>query len=469
MMIFDAEIQTPPIAVHDDDDDPPRQPLPVMGPLPAGVVMSERAAGTLRQYLDRHELSRHRIFHCTDLDLEDVERHLEALGETAAWEPIDAATAGGEPMAVLTHGSSGGKIWTAGILRLKRHDIVLARWYWVDEHGVFRQLWLGAATTAENYIRLRDAVRSHRRVRGGKVWQIVRDGWSEPERITREPLYDDELILSPQLSAQLQKDVIRFFSDEVAALYKGLKVPYRRGVLLHGPPGNGKTSLIRMIGAALAEVPMLVLRPSVRFNADALHTVIKRWSSQAPAGLIIEDLDWLLKQLNVSAFLNALDGIDITAAGGSGGLLLIATTNHPDQLDPAINNRPGRFDVVLEIPCPDRALRLALLTNRLPHMGTATLQRVADMTEGLSFAHLQEILRSSGLTAIHSGRNQRSPEDLLRGGVGTGDQRSGSARIPRKAGYAVWADAAQIPMRFPRLASNQFIDAPGKCSGVFDR
>jgi SpoVK/Ycf46/Vps4 family AAA+-type ATPase len=67
--------------------------------------------------------------------------------------------------------------------------------------------------------------------------------------------------------------------------------------------------------------------------------VIRRWTRQAPAILIIEDLNWLLEQVNVSTFLNLLDGIDSRAGNG---LLIIATTNHPNELDPAINNRPGR-------------------------------------------------------------------------------------------------------------------------------
>ena len=98
---------------------------------------------------------------------------------------------------------------------------------------------------------------------------------------------------------------------------------------------------------------------------------------------------------------------------GKGGLLLIATTNHPDQLDPAVNNRPGRFDVVLEIPPPDRATRLEFLRGALPTVAIATADLLAQRTDGLSFAHLQEVLRLSGLTAIHAGRQERSEKDLL--------------------------------------------------------
>ena len=76
-------------------------------------------------------------------------------------------------------------------------------------------------------------------------------------------------------------------------------------------------------------------------------------AAATPAVLVIEDLDWLLEHTNVSTFLNLIDGVESDGGRAAGGLLLIATTNHPDKLDPAVNNRPGRFDVVVEIPPPD--------------------------------------------------------------------------------------------------------------------
>jgi ATP-dependent 26S proteasome regulatory subunit len=183
---------------------------------------------------------------------------------------------------------------------------------------------------------------------------------------------------------------------------------------MHGPPGNGKTSMIRFIGGALPSVPAMILRPEASFDDDDMKQIVRRWSEQAPAILVIEDLDWLLdKRVNVSIFLNLIDGID---ASVTGGLLLIATTNHPETLDPAINNRPGRFDVVIEVDVPTPELRGRFLRDKLEDasMAEAILDRLVDRTDGLSFAHLQEILRLSGMLAIRDGRSQRSDEDLLR-------------------------------------------------------
>ena len=190
---------------------------------------------------------------------------------------------------------------------------------------------------------------------GAAVWQVVRGSAEcDGERTPRDRRAGEDLLLADSVKSRIETEVIRFFDAEVAELYREMNVPYRRGVLLHGPPGNGKTSTIRHIGASLPQIPAMILRPAANFDSDDLQQVLDRWRRQAPAILVIEDLNWLLNEVNVSTFLNLLDGIDSNVTGG---LLLIATTNHPHKLDPAVNNRPGRFDVVIEVPCPGPRLR----------------------------------------------------------------------------------------------------------------
>ena len=383
----------------------------ITGPLPGCFVLTERAVAALRAYLVVHDLTDYRIFVSANFDLHDIDTHLKLLGEEAEWEAAPSFTTAGQPADLLSHDS--GRAWSshAGFLRLDRHQAVLARWYWIDDDRRLARLWLCAAPSPEHYFKLRSAVDKHRHAHGAAVWQVLRNSYDRGERVARDPGAGDELLLSPALRQRLEIDIIRFFSDEVVRLYRSLGVPHRRGVLLHGPPGNGKTSIIRAAGAALPKIPAMILRPSETFDTDELETILDRWRRQAPAMLVIEDLNWLLERTKVSTFLNLLDGIDSNLTGG---LLLIATTNYPEKLDPAINNRPGRFDVVIEVPCPDRVLRQEFLSRKLPGMDEAAVRSVVETTEGMSFAHLQEVLRFSGLLAIAGNRTDRLPEDLVR-------------------------------------------------------
>src|SRR6185436_800679 len=111
---------------------------------------------------------------------------------------------------------------------------------------------------------------------------------------------------------------------------------------LRGPPGNGKTSIIRALGAAeeLRDMSCMLMRAGKGFDDDDLRIVIRRWTEAAPAMLVIEDIDHMIKHIDVSQFLNLLDGVEMPReedddedeCGGErgsrrSGLLLIATTN----------------------------------------------------------------------------------------------------------------------------------------------
>lgn len=379
----------------------------VVGALPSGLVFTERAAATLRRFLAQEGLNHYRIFQSWALDVDDIEEYLRSIGEPAGWETIEANIRDGESVGRLTRDETHAWLWDAGILRVARHEVVFARWFWQDKQWQMRMLC--AAPSAEAYLRLRRSLLEYRHSKVSPVWEIVSGADGNEGKVNRTQSARDGLVLSDALKKRVDAEITGFFAPAVKELYAKLRVPYRRGVLLHGPPGNGKTSLIRFIGSSLPQVSAFLLCPDASFSVDDLRDVVNRWTSEAPAILAIEDLDWLLKQVNVSTFLNLIDGI---ATADGKGMLLIATTNHPETLDPAVNNRPGRFDVVIEIPPPDEAQRFAFLRRSLPEVSEQAVREVARRAEGMSFAHLQEILRLSGMLAIHAGRAERIDADV---------------------------------------------------------
>ena len=256
----------------------------------------------------------------------------------------------------------------------------------------------------------------------------------DPEKLAADLVVDDDLL------ARLRREAVGLFDEATLKLYRKLNVQPRRGILLHGAPGNGKTSLIRLIAAELPDVAALLLRPGDGFDGDDLEVALRRWREQAPALLVIEDLDWLLERIDVSRFLNLLDGLETPEEDKP--LLLVATTNHPEKLDPAVNNRPGRFDATIEVADPKAELRRRLLERLLPEIAGDDLTSVVDGTDGLSFAHLHELTRLAGLFALEAKREERTAEDV--------DKALGLVRTTTEAAASGWGKAFEIPFGLQR-------------------
>jgi ATP-dependent 26S proteasome regulatory subunit len=120
---------------------------------------------------------------------------------------------------------------------------------------------------------------------------------------------------------------------------------------------------------------------------------------------VLEDLDTLVDEKSRSYFLNQMDGFSANR-----GILTVATTNHPEKLDPAILDRPSRFDrkITFSLPeLPERRAFLALANERRPveqRLSSAELDRVARRTEGFSFAYLKELSISAAMAWMRERR-----------------------------------------------------------------
>lgn len=223
----------------------------------------------------------------------------------------------------------------------------------------------------------------------------------------------ENLILEKELGAAILADLERFFSSK--EMYATYGLPWKRGVLLVGPPGNGKTHTVKALINSLKQ-PCLYIRSfrGERGTEEArIRRVFTRARKIAPCIIVLEDLDSLLTPKNRSFFLNELDGFAI-----NNGILTLATTNYPEKLDPAITRRPSRFDRKYHFELPGEATRAIYLGQwntrlqpelRLTETGIA---RVAGLTAGFSFAYLKELLVSSMMAWIDREPSQ-TMDDLM--------------------------------------------------------
>ncbi|HEX7699469.1 MAG TPA: ATP-binding protein [Kofleriaceae bacterium] len=211
-----------------------------------------------------------------------------------------------------------------------------------------------------------------------------------------EAAHFDQLVLEGSFKQQIRDDFTQFLASR--ATYEEAGVPWRRGALFIGPPGNGKTLCVKSIVRELA-IPCLYVQSFENQYGrpqQGVEAVFERARTQAPCILVLEDIDALLTEGSRAFFLNELDGF-----AANTGVITIATTNHPERLDPSIVERPSRFDRKYHFELPSAATRAAYIeawNNRLRwplRLSDAGRAQVTDLTHGFSFAYIQEVFVSS--------------------------------------------------------------------------
>lgn len=202
---------------------------------------------------------------------------------------------------------------------------------------------------------------------------------SPPERLVPTELRKDSYIKMESIYNPLVDDIKAFLANE--AIYRQIGTIYKRGLLLYGPPGEGKTSLIRCLAKnelpADAVVIFFEVMPSPSFIEHLKLTLSTRMKF-----FIFEELANMIENARLERVLDFLDGeksIDKTC--------MIATTNYPERLPGNIVERPSRFDKLYKMGHPKSSERKLLLTHYLTRIPT---DEEVKMTEGLSTAALKE-------------------------------------------------------------------------------
>lgn len=227
--------------------------------------------------------------------------------------------------------------------------------------------------------------------------------WSLGTRITPRPL--QSVILDGSQASELLEDMKEFLASR--RWYQETGVPYRRGYLLHGPPGNGKTSVVKALAGELDMSIYVLMLSDPDMNDNRVNELLAKVPDRNI--LLLEDIDCAFVKrkrasgkeggLTFSGLLNAIDGV-----ASPEGRMIMMTTNHLDKLDPALI-RPGRADVKLHFgnATADQAGRLfARFFPACPELAVEFGDRIDD--GHFSMATLQDYLM------LH----RRSPEDALR-------------------------------------------------------
>ena len=208
--------------------------------------------------------------------------------------------------------------------------------------------------------------------------------------------------------------------------YSDVGASMPKGVLLVGPPGTGKTMLAKAV-AGEANVPFFSMSGSefvemfVGMGASKVRDLFKQAKEKAPCIVFIDEIDAIGKKRDghiggndereqtLNQLLTEMDGFE-----GNNGVIILAATNRPESLDPALT-RPGRFDRRVPVELPDLAGREAILkvhAKKIKAADNVDFHTIARMASGTSGAELANIINEAALRAVRNGRTVVEQADL---------------------------------------------------------
>ncbi|KAL6803842.1 P-loop containing nucleoside triphosphate hydrolase protein [Trichoderma sp. SZMC 28012] len=232
-----------------------------------------------------------------------------------------------------------------------------------------------------------------------EIWVFDGGYWSKSAELYQSAMKSswENVILDEDMKKALIEDHMSFFRSR--ATYARLKVPWKRGIIYYGPPGNGKTISIKATMNMLYHLKQPVTTLYVRslksfFGPErSIAMVFAKAREFAPCYLVFEDLDTIVTDDVRSYFLNEVDGLK-----SNDGIFMIGSTNHLERLDPGISKRPSRFDRKYLFPDPDFDQRVAycqfwqkkLADNKSISFPDKLCTAIAEITNDFSFAYMQE-------------------------------------------------------------------------------
>lgn len=181
-------------------------------------------------------------------------------------------------------------------------------------------------------------------------------------------------------------EIARF--QQLEPKYRRLGLMHRRGILLWGVPGGGKTGCVRLVTRDYVKAGNIVLYPESAGECMNGIGLIRNVEPKRPILVVLEDFDISVEGSdNEQAWLEIMDG-----SHTQDGVVFLCTTNNPEKLPARFTQRPSRFDVIKHVGAPGDAMRRAYFKHVDRDLTNAEVERMVVASVGMSFAHMKELL-----------------------------------------------------------------------------
>jgi hypothetical protein len=212
--------------------------------------------------------------------------------------------------------------------------------------------------------------------------------------VERQIVDTDDLLLLPDSDSEaVVSEIERFW--ELKPQFESRGFIHKRGILLWGDPGSGKTSTIQLVIKNIIESGGIALFIDHPQTSTSCLQMIRRIEPSRPIIAIMEDFESLVREYGDAEYLAMLDG-----ESQVGYVAFVATTNYPEKLDKRFIDRPSRFDTIKKIPMPTPNAREHYFTHKEPSLTGDELKQWVEMSDGFSIAHLKEMIVSNRLYNI---------------------------------------------------------------------